>query len=40
LREYPDVDGVYMQSNKWRRVSVIERIEKASDKPVVANTQA
>ena len=40
MREYPDADGVYMQYNKWRTVSVIERIEKASDKPVVANTQA
>jgi maleate cis-trans isomerase len=40
LREHPDVDGVYMPCNKWRVVSVIERIEKASGKPVVTNTQA
>ena len=40
LREHPDVDGVYMPCNKWRTVSVIERIEKESGKPVVTNTQA
>ena len=40
LREYPDVDGVYMPCNKWRIVSVIDRIEKESGKPVVTNTQA
>jgi maleate cis-trans isomerase len=40
LREHPGVDGVYMPCNKWRVVSVIERIEKASGKPVVTNTQA
>ena len=40
LREYPDVDGVYMPCNKWRIVSVIDRIENESGKPVVTNTQA
>ena len=40
LREHPDVDGVYMPCNKWRTVSVIERIEKETGKPVVTNTQA
>ncbi|HKY07092.1 MAG TPA: hypothetical protein VJQ55_02580 [Candidatus Binatia bacterium] len=40
LRENPNVDGVYMPCNKWRVVSVIERIEKESGKPVVTNTQA
>jgi maleate cis-trans isomerase len=40
LREHPDVDGVYMPCNKWRIVSVINRIEKESGKPVVTNTQA
>lgn len=40
LREYPDVDGIYMPCNKWRIVSVIERIEKENQKPVVTNTQA
>ncbi len=40
LREHPDADGVYMPCNKWRTVSVIERIEKESGKPVVTNTQA
>jgi maleate isomerase len=40
LREHPDVDGVYMPCNKWRVVSVIERIERESGKPVVTNTQA
>jgi maleate cis-trans isomerase len=40
LREHPDVDGVYMPCNKWRIVSVIDRIEKESGKPVVTNTQA
>jgi maleate cis-trans isomerase len=40
LREYPDVDGVYMPCNKWRIVSVIDRIERESGKPVVTNTQA
>jgi maleate isomerase len=40
LREYPDVDGVYMPCNKWRIVSVIDRIEKETGKPVVTNTTA
>ena len=40
LREHPEVDGVYMPCNKWRIVSVIDRIEKESGKPVVTNTQA
>jgi len=29
-----------MPCNKWRTVSVVERIEKDSGKPVVTNTQA
>jgi maleate cis-trans isomerase len=40
LREHPEVDGIYMPCNKWRIVSVIDRIEKESGKPVVTNTQA
>ncbi|MFQ5541249.1 MAG: hypothetical protein ACE5E2_00340 [Candidatus Binatia bacterium] len=40
LREYQDVDGLYMPCNKWRVTSVIERIEREYDKPVVTNTQA
>ncbi len=40
LREHPDVDGVYMPCNKWRVISVIDRIENESGKPVVTNTQA
>lgn len=40
LRELPDVDGLYMPCNKWRTISVIERIEKDFGKPVVTNTQA
>ena len=40
LREHPDVDGVYMPCNKWRIISVIDRIEKEFNKPVVTNTQA
>ena len=40
LREHPEVDGVYMPCNKWRTVSVIERIEKDSGKAVITNTQA
>ncbi len=40
LREHPDVDGVYMPCNKWRTISVIERIEQTSGKPVITNTQA
>ncbi|HEY3169257.1 MAG TPA: hypothetical protein VGK57_18640 [Candidatus Binatia bacterium] len=40
LRAHPDVDGVYMPCNKWRTVSVIERIERNEGKPVVTNTQA
>ena len=40
LREHPDVDGVYMPCNKWRIVSVVDRIENESNKPVVTNTQA
>ncbi|MGN6719051.1 MAG: maleate cis-trans isomerase family protein [Candidatus Binatia bacterium] len=40
LREHPDVDGVYLPCNKWRTISVIERIEQDNQKPVVTNTQA
>jgi maleate cis-trans isomerase len=40
LREHPDVDGVYMPCNKWRIVSVIDRIENDTGKPVVTNTHA
>ena len=40
LREHPEVDGVYMPCNKWRTVSIIERIERESGRPVVTNTQA
>ncbi len=40
LREHPDVDGVYMPCNKWRIISVIDRIERDFNKPVVTNTQA
>jgi maleate cis-trans isomerase len=40
LSEYPNVDGIYMPCNKWRVVSVIERLEKDHGKPVVSNTQA
>jgi maleate cis-trans isomerase len=40
LQEHADVDGIYMPCNKWRTVSVIERIEKDHGKPVVTNTQA
>ena len=40
LRDHPDADGVYMPCNKWRITSVIERIEKEFNKPVVTNTQA
>jgi maleate isomerase len=40
VREHPDIDGIYMPCNKWRTVSVIDRIEKATGKPVVTNTQA
>jgi len=40
LHEHPDVDGVYMPCNKWRIISVIDRIEKEFNKPVVTNTQA
>ena len=40
LSEHPEVDGIYMPCNKWRTVSVIERIEKDHGKPVVTNTQA
>jgi len=40
VREHSDVDGVYMPCNKWRTVSVIERIENDTGKPVVTNTQA
>jgi maleate cis-trans isomerase len=40
LREHPEVDGAYMPCNKWRTVSVIDRIEKETGKPVVTNTQA
>ena len=31
---------MYMPCNKWRTASVIERIERESEKPVVTNTQA
>ncbi len=40
LRENPDADGLYMPCNKWRTLSVIDRIEKQFAKPVVTNTQA
>jgi maleate isomerase len=40
LRKHPDVDGVYMPCNKWRTVTVIDRIEKESKKSVITNTQA
>lgn len=40
MREFPDVDGIYMPCNKWRIISVIERIEREFGKPVVTNTQA
>jgi maleate cis-trans isomerase len=40
LREHPDVDGIYMPCNKWRTVSVLDRIETDTGKPVVTNTQA
>jgi maleate cis-trans isomerase len=40
LREYSDVDGIYLPCNKWRVISVVERIEKDHRKPVVTNTQA
>ncbi len=40
LRDHPDVDGLYMPCNKWRIISVIERIEQEFGKPVVTNTQA
>lgn len=40
LSENPDVDGLYMPCNKWRTISVIDRIEKEFGKPVVTNTQA
>ncbi|HEY1233397.1 MAG TPA: hypothetical protein VGH22_08465 [Candidatus Binatia bacterium] len=40
LHEHADVDGVYLPCNKWRTISVIERIEQDEQKPVVTNTQA
>ena len=40
LRDHPDVDGLYMPCNKWRIISVIDRIEQEFGKPVVTNTQA
>jgi maleate cis-trans isomerase len=40
LRDHSDADGVYIPCNKWRITSVIERIEKEFNKPVVTNTQA
>ena len=40
LHEHPNVDGVYLPCNKWRTISVIERIEQDYQKPVVTNTQA
>jgi maleate isomerase len=39
LRKHPDVDGVYLPCNKWRTVTVIDRIEKESKKSVITNTQ-
>lgn len=40
LHDHPEVDGIYMPCNKWRIVSVIDRIEQEFGKPVVTNTQA
>ncbi|HEY7322941.1 MAG TPA: hypothetical protein VIE89_35720 [Candidatus Binatia bacterium] len=40
LREHPKAGGVYMPCNKWRTVSVIDRIEEDTGKLVVTNTQA
>jgi len=40
LHEHPNVDGVYLPCNKWRTISVIERIEQDNQKPVVTNKQA
>jgi maleate cis-trans isomerase len=40
LHEHPNVDGVYLPCNKWRTISVIERIEQDNQKSVVTNTQA
>lgn len=40
LREHPEADGIYLPCNKWRVISVLERIERDFGKPVVANTQA
>jgi maleate cis-trans isomerase len=40
LREHSDVDGIYLPCNKWRTISVIDRIEKDYGKLVVTNTQA
>ena len=40
LRDHPDVDGLYMPCNKWRIISIIDRIEQEFGKPVVTNTQA
>ena len=40
MSEHPNVDGIYMPCNKWRIISVIERLEKDHGKPVVSNTQA
>ena len=40
LQEHADADGVYLPCNKWRTISVIERIEQDKQKPVVTNTQA
>jgi maleate cis-trans isomerase len=40
LKEHPKVDGLYMPCNKWRIISVIDRIEREFGKPVVTNTQA
>jgi maleate isomerase len=40
LSEHPNVDGIYTPCNKWRVVSVIERLENDHAKPVVSNTQA
>ncbi|HUF41947.1 MAG TPA: hypothetical protein VMR20_08340 [Verrucomicrobiae bacterium] len=40
FRERSDADGIYLPCNKWRTISVIDRIEKDYGKPVVTNTQA
>jgi maleate cis-trans isomerase len=40
LRDFPDVDGVYMPCNKWRITPIVDRLEKDCGKPVVTNTIA